>query len=142
VSAGTLAPRPLDARLFAELTPPTLQGSRCEGCGTTVFPVATSCPRCGEARVEPVPLPRRGVLWSWTWQTFAPRPPYEAPEDEFVPFAVGYVDLGDVIVETRLEIPEDAHIGMPLECSTVTVGWDEGRPVVAPSYRSTEDTPA
>jgi uncharacterized OB-fold protein len=51
------------------------------------------------ARVE---LPDRGTLWTWTVQAFEPKPPYRAPESGFTPYGVGYVDLGEVIVESRL----------------------------------------
>jgi uncharacterized OB-fold protein len=47
-------------------------------------------------------LPRRGVVWTWTVQRFEPKPPYVAPPGGFAPFAVGYVDLGEVLVESLL----------------------------------------
>ena len=49
-------------------------------------------------------LARRGRLWAWTTQGFPPpTPPYlGAAGKDFVPFGVGYVELGDVKVEARL----------------------------------------
>jgi uncharacterized OB-fold protein len=47
-------------------------------------------------------LPANGEVWSWTVQRTRPKPPYDGP-DEFEPFAVGYVDLGPLRVEARLE---------------------------------------
>jgi uncharacterized OB-fold protein len=47
-------------------------------------------------------LPAAGTVWSWTVQRIRPKPPYDGP-DEFEPFAVGYVDLGPLRVEARLE---------------------------------------
>ena len=49
-------------------------------------------------------LARRGRLWAWTTQGFPPpSPPYAGPAGkDFVPFGVGYVELGDVKVEARL----------------------------------------
>ena len=90
---------PVDAGLFASLDPPRLLGSRCAACGTVVFPAAQSCPRCSGAVMEPHALAERGTVWSWTVQGFCPKPPYLPPPGGFVPFAVGYVDLGEVIVE-------------------------------------------
>ena len=56
-------------------------------------------PACGGVETEPVTLPSRGEVWSWTIQHIQPKPPYRGPE----PFTVrGYVDLGPVRVETRL----------------------------------------
>ena len=54
--------------------------------------------------MEEVELPTAGVLWSWTVQRFAPKsPPYDGiTGDAFEPYGVGYVDLGSVIVESRL----------------------------------------
>ena len=49
-------------------------------------------------------LPRSGTLVAWTTQGFPPGAPYAGPTgDDFVPFGVGLVQLGDVIrVEGRL----------------------------------------
>jgi uncharacterized OB-fold protein len=41
-------------------------------------------------------------VWTCTVQRHAPKPPYRAPAT-FTPFALGYVDLGPVKVESRLE---------------------------------------
>jgi uncharacterized OB-fold protein len=78
-----------------------LLGARCGGCETHTFPVQSTCPRCGGAMVETA-LPRGGTVWSCTVQRIRPKPPYVGP-DEFEPFAVGYVDLGTVRVESRLD---------------------------------------
>ena len=77
---------------------PTLIGGRNRDTGRIVFP----CPDDG-ARWEPIDLPRRGTLWSWTIQRFRPKsPPYIGPED-FAPFAIGYIELpGATIVETQI----------------------------------------
>jgi uncharacterized OB-fold protein len=84
---------------------PQLIGSRCSSCGIVTFPAQDSCPRCATISMEEHLLPRRGHLWAWTTQEFPPpSPPYRGPSgDEFVPFAVGYVALGDEVkVEARL----------------------------------------
>jgi len=48
-------------------------------------------------------------------QRFAPKPPFTTGSQEFTPFAVGYVDLGEVFVETLLT-GDDARlrIGVPV----------------------------
>jgi uncharacterized OB-fold protein len=88
----------------------TLRGGRCTACGTTAFPHQDACPRCGGVGVAPVALPRSGRLWSFTVQAFEPKSPYRGT---FAPYGVGYVDLGPVIVETRLTVndPERLAIG-------------------------------
>jgi len=103
--------------LFRAAPEPTLIGGRDRASGRQVFP----CPTDRE-RWEPVDLPRRGTLWSWTIQRFRPKsPPYTGPED-FAPFALGYVELpGATIVESRLvDVDFDAlRIGMAMELRLV-----------------------
>lgn len=71
------------------------------------------------ADFEPVPLSRAGILWSWTIQQFEPkRPPYDGPVP-FAPFMLGYVELPEVIVETRLEGIDTPEIGMALRLRIV-----------------------
>lgn len=88
-------------------------GGRDRETGRIVFPLPDD-----EARYEAILLARRGTLWSWTVQRFRPKsPPYAGPAD-FVPYAVGYVALGDaIIVEGRLSRVdfERLHIGMAME---------------------------
>ncbi len=106
---------PVDAGLFASLDPPRLLGSRCEQCRTVVFPAARSCPKCSGATMAPHALADRGTVWTWTVQAFAPKAPYLPPPDGFAPFPVGYVDLGDVIVEGHLLVDrERLEIGLPV----------------------------
>lgn len=95
---------------------PHLIGSTCSSCGTTTFPQQHGCPRCTGTEMELRELPRTGTLWSWTVQAFRPKSPYAGPES-FEPYGVGYVDLGDVLVESRLteNDAERLEIGMPVE---------------------------
>lgn len=84
-----------------------LVGACCGACETHTFPAQSICPRCG-ATMSATPLPDRGTVWSWTVQRIRPKEPYVGPEDDD-PFVVGYVDLGPVRVESRLEgKPADA----------------------------------
>lgn len=102
-----MAARLVEPTLFGEGTgevpgqPAVLLGSRCPDCATTVFPNQSMCPSCGSDEMAEVSLPERGELWGFTVQSFRPKPPYCGP-DPFEPFGVGYVDLGDVVVESRL----------------------------------------
>jgi len=91
---------------------PALLGSRCTACDTHTFPRQGSCPRCGSTDLADAELPTRGTVWTWTVQRFPVKPPFRGPEP-FEPFALGYVDLGSVRVETRLD-------GAPLD------GWAIG----------------
>jgi uncharacterized OB-fold protein len=106
----------VDAKLFSSMEPLRLAGSRCGVCGTTTFPTQADCPRCARRTMSVVELPTTGVLWTWTVQAFEPKPPYVSPPDGFQPFPVGYVDLGDVMVETLLDSePGDLRVGLSMQ---------------------------
>ncbi|KLL96089.1 DNA-binding protein [Rhodococcus sp. IITR03] len=139
----TTPTRPIDPVLFVDDDPNVaLRGARCSRCATVTFPMQPSCPRCGRGD-EPRGLAEDGVLWSYTVQSFAPKKPFLHTEP-FTPFGVGYIDLGDVIVESRLTVndPESLEIGMPMRlCSIVNHVDDDGTEVVtfafAPSKEET-----
>jgi uncharacterized OB-fold protein len=106
-----------------------LAGARCTACDTHSFPVQLACSRCGAA-TEVVPLPTEGAVWSWTVQRLAPKPPYVVDGD-FEPFAVAYVDLGVVKVESKLagRAADAWEIGEPVHLVVDDAGigfWFEG----------------
>jgi uncharacterized OB-fold protein len=127
----------VDAALFISLDPPRLAGSRCANCGTVTFPVQTGCGKCAGTDMAPVELADRGTLWTWTMQAFEPKAPYRAPETGFTPYGVGYVHLGDVIVESRiLGDPAEFEIGMPMRLTLLPL-WPapDGSPVVSYAFQ-------
>ena len=93
---------PVAPGLFASLDPLVLAGSRCTACTTVQFPRARQCAHCAGEDLALIDLPTSGRVWTWTVQRFAPKAPYVPPPSGFVPYAVGYVDLGDVLVESLL----------------------------------------
>jgi uncharacterized OB-fold protein len=103
--------------------PPRLIGSQCAECGVVAFPKQASCQKCTSRDVVERLLARRGTLWSWTVQGFAPKsPPYAGDLDTFEPYGVGYVELpGEVRVEARLSEADPARllIGMPMELTLI-----------------------
>jgi uncharacterized OB-fold protein len=118
--------RVIDESLFDGADPPRLVGARCSGCGTVVFPRQDSCPRCSDGAMAAHVLPENGEIWSWTVQAFPPREPYRPPADGHRPYAVGYVDLGEVLVEARLDLPRrQLRIGLPVRLTTVPAYCDE-----------------
>jgi uncharacterized OB-fold protein len=84
-------------------------------------------------------LPRHGRLWAWTTQEFPPpSPPYTGPVgDDFVPYGVGYVALGDEVrVEARLTETEGLENGMAMELVLVPFRTDDaGNEVVTFAFR-------
>jgi uncharacterized OB-fold protein len=107
---------------------PQLIGARCRACGMVTFPTQGSCPRCAATEMDEHLLARRGALWAWTTQSFPPpSPPYAGPTGaDFVPFGVGYVDLGDVKVEARLteSDPDRLAHGMTMQLVVVPLRTD------------------
>ncbi len=119
---------------------PQLVGSRCTDCGIVTFPSQQSCPRCASMSMAEHLLARRGRLWAFTTQSFPPpSPPYSGPSGkEFVPFGVGYVELGDVKVETHLTVadPDALQHGMEMELVVVPFRTDDdGNEVVTFAFR-------
>ena len=115
----------VDPGLFSSLDPPRLAGARCVSCGTVTFPAASGCARCAGTDLAEVELADRGTLWTWTVQAFEPKAPYRAPADGFTAFGVGYVHLGDVIVESRLAgDPGEFSIGMAMRLTLLPL-WDD-----------------
>jgi uncharacterized OB-fold protein len=129
--------RLIDDGLFDGTDPPRLVGARCTGCGTVVFPRQDSCPRCSDGTMSAHPLPVRGRVWSWTLQAFPPKPPYRPPADGHRPYHVGYVDLGEVLVEARLEVSrQEVEIGLPVHLTTTPAYQDEdGTDVLTFAFR-------
>jgi uncharacterized protein len=128
---------------------PQLIGSKCTDCGIVTFPVQDSCPRCASISMEEHLLARRGTLWAWTTQSFPPpTPPYVGPVGkDFVPFGVGFVDLGEVKVEARLTTTEADVLNAAvtnhaeLELVVLPIGTDDdGNEIV--SFAFTPTAPA
>ena len=111
---------------------PYLIGGKCHKCGTYVFPPrANNCPNpaCDGDELAQVPLSRRGTLWSYTENRYAPPPPYPSP-DPFEPFAVAAVQLADEglivlgkVVEGTLAV--DLKVGMEMELTTMPLFVDD-----------------
>jgi len=118
---------------------PRLIGSQCAACGIVTFPAQDSCPRCALTEMAEHLLPSRGRLWAWTTQEFPPpSPPYIGPTgDAFVPYGVGYVELGDEVkVETRLTQTEGLQIGMDMELVVIPFRIDDdGNEIVTFAFR-------
>jgi uncharacterized OB-fold protein len=117
-----------------------LIGSRCADCGIVTFPAQGSCPRCASTGMAEHLLPRRGRLWAWTTQEFPPPPPYAGPTgDDFVAYAVGYVQLGDEVkVEARLTQTDGLDIGMDMELVLVPFRTDDaGNEIVTFAFQPT-----
>jgi uncharacterized OB-fold protein len=130
-----------DGLIAGTASDPRLLGSQCRRCGVVAFPRQDSCAACTSDDVEERRLARRGTLWTWTIQCFAPKsPPYAGTAEDFEPYGVGYVELpGEVRVEARLAEadPERLRIGMEMELVLVRAPGANGALTYA--FRPVED---
>ena len=122
---------PIAEGVFTMTDAPQLIGSSCPDCGVVSFPAVDSCPGCPSEKVEEVLLPNRGTIWTFTTQEFRPKEPYIGPEpkdQDWQPYGVAYVDLGDVVkVEARLT-ESDWHklkIGQEVKMVLIPFGTDD-----------------
>lgn len=107
---------------------PRLRAGRCDACSALSFPIRAACAKCSHAGMTEYLLAQRGTLWTWTVQTFRPKPPYDQT-GEFTPFGVGYVELdGELRVESRLTFPHELEprIGLPMKLTLVTLAQSDG----------------
>jgi uncharacterized OB-fold protein len=101
---------------------PELIGAACTACGTVVFPPrSTACPNpdCDSDVLEPRALSRRGRVWSYTQNHYAPPPPFVAP-DPFEPYALAAVELDDdgIVVLGQVAkgvTADDLEVGMEMQ---------------------------
>jgi uncharacterized OB-fold protein len=101
---------------------PHLLGLHDAKSGTYFFPkdVALSrAPGFADAKLDEVALSRRGRLWSWTTNHYAPPEPYVSP-DPFVPYTVAAVELAKerMVVLGQLAPgidPAALEVGMEME---------------------------
>lgn len=121
--------------------PPRLIGGRRYSDGQFVFPLPQD-----SREFEPCALSREGRLWSYTVQRFCPKWPYlgAADESHFKPYAVGYIELPEIIVEARIETEDFSAltIGEPMRLVVVPFATDAGGETIAtyafqPSDRGT-----
>lgn len=100
-----------------------LVGSECSTCSEYFFPQVSSCAHCSSEKIKRVALGTTAHLWSWTIQSFIPKPPYYSGEtaDTFSPYGVGLVQLNcGLIVKTRLRIGANKFaIGEPMSLEVV-----------------------
>ena len=109
---------------------PALLGTRCAECGTYFFPrEQTFCrnPGCRSTSLDEVALSRRGTVWSYTTNHYAPPAPYVAP-DPFVPYTVAAVELAEeklVVLGQLAGAPDDLDVGREVELVIDTLFEDD-----------------
>ncbi len=130
---STPEPVPVIAGWFSTGDEPTLTGSQCRECRSYFFPKQLffcKNPRCTSRELDEVALSRRGRIWSYTDNRFAPPPPYVAG-DPFEPYAVAAVELEleQMVVMGQLTrgVDTDAlHVGMEVELVVEVLDVSDG----------------
>lgn len=92
-----------------------LVGSKCRTCGRTHYPPRNACPYCGSTELEQVPLPRRGVLESYTVI-------HSIPGDTrfLAPVVVGLIRLENgvrLVAELTDVEPRELKLGLEVEAT-------------------------
>jgi uncharacterized OB-fold protein len=109
---------------------PHLLGTRCTECGTYFFPPERfDCrnPECHGTELEDVELSRRGKVWSYTVNHYAPPPPF-VPRDPFEPYGVAAVELSKeemVILGQVAGDPSHLSVGGDVELVLDTLYEDD-----------------
>jgi uncharacterized OB-fold protein len=117
---------------FTDGAEPRLRGSQWATCKTDLIPKQEAfCknPACQGTEFQEVPLSRRGKLWSFTNNCYAPPLPYVA-SDPFEPYAIAAVELekekvvvmGQVVAGHEIS---DLKAGMEMELVIDTLFEDE-----------------
>jgi uncharacterized OB-fold protein len=131
---------------------PHLIGGKCTVCATVVFPPRDgACPNpdCDSDSLEPTPLSRRGRVWSYTENHYAPPPPYVAAEP-FEPYALAAVELDDDGIVVLGQVAKgvrasDLRVGMEMQLELDTLHRDDEHEylvyVWAPATPPTPATP-
>ena len=116
-----------------------LRGLRCRSCGEIFLGKNVGCQNCQGTDMEDVALSRRGKLYSYTIIRNRPPGSYKGPDNPFIPFAVGFVELPEGI---RILSPltgcdiEDVKVGMELELTVEKLyDDDEGNQVMAYKFK-------
>jgi 3-hydroxy-3-methylglutaryl CoA synthase/uncharacterized OB-fold protein len=130
VPAGEVIPMgvPPESALFARGAEEMLQllGGRCTDCGTINTPpsIHPACIACGGAKMEPVPLARRGVVHTFIINQTMPAP-FVAP----LPIAVVDLDDGARIMLQVVGDGQGLEIGTPVELVLRRYAHERGVPV-------------
>ena len=102
--SGSAPPRAgIRADFFTDLDQVRLRGCRCNNCGAVFIGSRLACENCTSTDITETILGDRGTLYSYTVVRHRPPLGYRGPDDPYVPFAEGLVELADGIrVFTKL----------------------------------------
>lgn len=119
-----------------------LIGTRCKSCRTVFFPkesVFCRNPHCAGTEFEEIQLSRRGKLWSFTNNCYAPPAPYVA-HDPFEPYAIAAVELEEEKMVVLGQVADGVGVealkaGMEMELVVDTLFEDDEHEVLVWKWR-------
>jgi uncharacterized OB-fold protein len=115
---------------------PHLIGSRCKGCGATVFPKMAVCPACRSAdTMEEMAMGSAGTLYNFTIARVA-------PQGFTAPYFQAFVDIPEgprvfALISKDVPVEENAlEDGMAMELVIEPIGeTDDHLPILTYKYR-------
>ena len=124
---------------------PRLLGNRCQECGSYFFPKASGfChnPGCSGTEFDEVPLSRRGTIWSFTTNHYAPPAPFVA-SDPFEPYSVAAVELPEERMVVLGQVadgvdPAALRVGAEVELTLGTLYEDDDHEYVVWKWKPTD----
>jgi len=120
-----------------------LAGTICNACGEPSLGTVPACQNCQSPDLRPATLSREGELFSYTVVRNRPPGDYKGPDNPFVPFPVGLVELPEGIrVLSVLDCAlDEPRVGMAIVLDVYELYRnEEGAPVL--SYRFRPATPS
>ena len=111
----------------------SLTGELCHACGTKVFPPRDVCPECAQPAYDPFQLSGRGEVYSFTTIFEAPTS-FQAQ----TPYSLALVRLEDgpmLTAQLTDVVPEEVHIGMPVEMVTRKLSQDGDEGLIQYGYK-------
>lgn len=104
-----------------------LIGSKCRKCGELFFIKRDICEKCQSQDLEEIALSSNGKLYAFSVMYYPAPPPYK-PDNPFVPFGIGWIELPEGLVLYSLlteNDPKKLKIGMAMELTIEKFGQDK-----------------
>jgi len=111
------------SRFFANLKEGRLTTTKCTRCGRVLWPPRIVCPNCLSNELEWVDLGAQGELYAFTEMRVGA--PLGFVED--VPFCVGIVKIGDLLISARIDKAKYEELGIGDKMQLKIVQLEDGR---------------
>ena len=119
-----------------------LMGSKCRECGEVFLGKVAACQQCQSEDVESIHLSDHGTLYSYTVVRNRPPGDYKGPDNPFIPFPVGLVELpeGIRILSVLDSETENIQIETKVDLSIQVLYVDEeGRKIITYKFKPVKE---